>query len=111
MKDRTISVDGVYISLTPDQLAEIEKIKAKRRRECNSFTKVLLHFGFKKSKDVKGGFVHETFDWWAQIDDYTNFKMVFMVGNGLRSGCHGGSNYGEPREIEEEITRFLDAQK
>lgn len=43
-----VSIEGVTIELTKTQISYIEKEKAKRLKECNSFQSVLKKFGLKK---------------------------------------------------------------
>ena len=41
-------IKGVRITLTPEQIMQIEAYHAKQKQECSTFTKTLKHFGFKK---------------------------------------------------------------
>lgn len=43
-----VIVKGVSITLTDDQIKQIEDHHAKQKQECTAFSKTLKSFGFKK---------------------------------------------------------------
>lgn len=99
-------MQGVTIELTKDQIALIEKEKARRLRECKSFERILKHFGFVK---VDGGFHHTQHGWYAEILDRRYYQDCLLVGKGLKGpGFPGGHVYGSPEAVAEALTAALD---
>lgn len=80
-------VDGVPITLTPEQIKHIEKTKSERRKACNTFAKTLKYFGFKKIAGMKGCYENNEKGWYAEIcHDY-----VLLGGKDLsRNSCPPG---------------------
>ncbi len=106
-----IYVEGVQITLTPGQIAIIDADKRKRAKCHNSFAKMLRHFGFKQHKELPNCYEQQQHGWWAEIVDHDNWSTVWITGTDLKnSSFPGGWNYGEPIEIEQELTRALDAK-
>jgi hypothetical protein len=111
---RTIVVEGVRIELTEAQNDKVEKEIRRRERCRNSFEKMLKHFGFKKidtsdwERPNIPAFQHSYYNWYAEIIDHGRWNEVWMAGHGLRhSGFPGGWMYGEPEDIEKELSKAL----
>lgn len=111
-----IVVEGVTIELTKEQIALIEKEKAKRAAECASFERTLKNFGFAKV-DTTGwadpkekAFANDEHGWYAEIQDYRKYKACLLVGKGLISmrGFPGGYIHESPESVAKAITAALD---
>ena len=92
-------VEGIRISLTESQISIIEAEKRKREMCLNSFRKILLHFGFKETKESLADgspsnqcwFENKSYNWYAEITIHNeNWQSVWMVGKGLKQGPFPG---------------------
>lgn len=112
----TVIVEGVRIELTHEQIGKIEKERLKRKKCRNSFTKTLLHFGFKQcdsKDDTDFSFEHTSMNWFAVFNEGSG-GSVWMVGGGLKNSSSfwkDGCVYWTPDEISKEIIRALDEHK
>lgn len=106
-----ITVKGVRIKLTEEQVKQIAIEEERRNKECKSFTSCLKYFGFKKVctkgwlNPNQNCWNNEDKGWWAEIHDYGGFKEVWIVGKDLKevSSFPGGYTYSSPEEIIEEL--------
>ena len=104
-----IKVDGVSITLTKEQIAEIERVKKERLAEMNSFKNALLKSGFKKlSIKDKYAECYQNDDkgWYAEIIEGAR---VWMVGAFLQQsyGFPGGWTYDTVEELRTELIRHM----
>lgn len=111
-----ITVQGITIELTKEQIAEIEKGKAAQELECKSFERILKHFGFTKMS-TKGWanpkeicYEHKTNGWYAEILDHGRWKNCFLVGQCLphQSSLPGGQLYDTPEDVAKALNNALD---
>ena len=111
-----VTIQGVSIELTKEQIALIHEEKTKQEKECKSFEQILKHFGFKKI-DTKSwpvpnemAYSHYELGWYAEIQDYRTGAACFLVGKGLKSsnGFPGGHIYESPESVAKSIIEALD---
>lgn len=110
-------VQGVKIVLTAEQQAAVEKELKARAKYKDNFEKLLKRFKFKRidtstweyNKDTVA-FEHVYFEWYAEIKGEDYKTHVFMAGTGLKHASTPpcGWEYYTPKEVEEELTKFLD---
>lgn|SRR5690606_24524827 len=107
-------VEGVRITLTPEQVMQIEAYHAKQKQECSTFTKTLKHFGFKKMS-TKGwenpdANCYQTKNWFAQIyDSKTLNATCFIVGEGIDLDSSGWPLVVDsPEELVEILNKALE---
>lgn len=112
--DMEVIVKGVKITLTAEQIKQIEAHHAKQIIECSTFTKTLKHFGFKKMS-TKGwenpnANCWESKHWFVEIfnnDTLNEYCSVAGVGVELSSsGCPLIVN--SPQELVEKLNKALE---
>lgn len=98
-----VTIEGVLIQLTPEQIKQIEDHKRMLSNELKTFSSVLKHFGFKRIGI--GCFQNEQRGWYAEINKSGNSYYAWMTGNGLKdSGAFpGGWAYHEVSELQAEL--------
>ncbi|AIM37361.1 hypothetical protein KO02_12155 [Sphingobacterium sp. ML3W] len=114
-----ITIEGVTIELTKEQILEIEKGKALQELECKSFERILKHFGFTKMSTKgwldsdKKCYKHESNGWFAEILDHRTWKCCFMAGRGLphQKTPPGGYLYESPESIAKVLRDALDKKE
>lgn len=93
-------IDGIRITLTPDQEKTVMQAKAEREKSFKSFKSILIHFGFTKEKGLDGCYGIDK--WWAEISE--NGDHVWLVGKGLKTSAFpGGWIYWTPNELALEL--------
>ena len=109
-----ITVDGVTIELTPNQVALIEKAKAERAAVCKSFATVLKYFGFRKvsnngDKD-RECYAHPVHMWYAEVIHQSGtYYYCWLAGKGLPTGGYpGGKVYDTPEAVRDALVAALD---
>lgn len=107
-------VKGVKITLTAEQIKQIEAHQAKQKHECSTFTKTLRHFGFKKMS-TKGwenpdANCYQTKNWFAQIyESKTLNESCFIVGEGIDLDSSGWPLVVDsPEELTEILNKALE---
>ncbi len=109
-----VSVKGVTIELTSDQINHVESEIAKREKELNSFVKVLKHFGFNKvntrgwQNPDQSCWSNDQHGWFVEIIDYGSFKTCVFHGKPLDEGSPWGKEYNSPESASKGIFDALD---
>lgn len=109
-----VKIEGVMITLTDNQILEIQRYRKRMERSARSFEKVLKFFKFKQDKEFTNTFSREGL--YAEIIDRGNYHDVWMVGEGVKEShlFPGGWIYSEPHQLSEELhkaTGGLQVQK
>src|SRR5690606_36159496 len=107
-------VKGVKITLTAEQIKQIEAHQSKQKQKCSTFTKTLKHCGFRKMP-TKGwaspnANCYQTKNWFAQIYDSKNLNATcFIVGEGIDLDSSGWPlGVDSPEELVEILNKALE---
>lgn len=110
-----VVIEGVKIELTPEQVQQIEKVRAEREKCRNSYQKMLKHFGFEKCdtstwlNKKANAWVQEHYDWYAEIQHSGGIHSLWLVGPGLKTtNFNDGWIYWSPADAEKEIVKAID---
>ena len=101
-------IRGCRITLTPEQIKKIKQSDATLKKGLSSFERILKRFGFKQIADLPPGhFEHIKNDWYAEIS-YQDYHVVWMVGEGLKSGSFpGGWFYTCVEDLQNELLKAI----
>jgi len=107
-------VEGVRITLTPEQVMQIEAYHAKQKQECSTFNKTLKSFGFKKMS-TKGwenpnANCWTTENWIVEIFNSGNHNEYCSVaGSGVDLSSSGWPiTISSPQELVEILNKALE---
>jgi hypothetical protein len=107
-------VKGVKITLTAEQIKQIEAHQSKQKQECSTFTKTLKHFGFRKMS-TKGWANPDancwtTEHWIVEIFNSGNHNEYCSVaGSGVDLSSSGWPiTISSPQELVEILNKALE---